>query len=1175
MSRLYSFSVCFFALAASSALAQLGTATISGSVTDSTGASIVGAGIRVVSAETGFRRETKANDLGQYNLPGLTPGRYELTVEMSGFKKSEHKGLVLQVDQNARIDVTLEVGQVTEVVEITGQAPLIESTSAALGAVVDTQKILALPLNGRNFLQLARLVPGVTTGTEGGDAGPDGFSANGLRADQNAFQIDGTSNSDPVRNQITFKPSIDSLQEFKIQTTNYSAEFGKGAGAQVNVVTKSGTMQFHGGVWEFNRNNILQARNFFDRDSRSFPCDKTSVGPTRKACAPQYNQNQFGGNLGGPLPGNKTFFFVNVEEFFQRRGGATVTQVLTPQQRNGDFSRNLLAATTSPDALGRTFQRGQIFDPRTSRQITAPNGQLRWVREPYMGNLVPKSHFDPVALKMVANTEFMPLPNAAGEANANGEILNNFIDSRSNKNDNDQITARVDHQFSPNDTIYGRFSFQDSRQYTPNTFPGFGAQSNIRNINVTLNYTKVFSPRVIGEFRFGHQGWYETSGAEDGIAGKDWLGVFDIPGMDFVRQSGNKGSPAVAIAGYAGLGNGSGPFTVRNKTYQPMAMVSFSKGKHFMKAGGELRFVRVNSIGPLGRDGGTRGVFNYDDAGWTGIEGVPNTGSTASAFLMGLARQKTRIVGDFKLGYTAREWGAFFQDDFKVSRNLTFNLGFRYLYYTNPYDDRNAISSWLYPSHCPSYTACGPNYLNLPSNSPYQTRYGIAGVDLPRSLAPTDKKDFGPRFGFAWQPRGSTKTSIRGGYGIFYDTVPISLNSDTLINYPQVIEDQENLSFGLNGPPVKNALIGFRISKPGLGNGGPGSVAEFQPGPNNFNADFKNAYIQNWNFSIQRQLPGQVVVEVAYAGSKATRLIRQIVLNLAEPLGPFAVIPDLTNDTRIRGDIGDSRNQLRRLVPVTIEKGVIIPLQNVFEEQSTGFSNYNGGTLRVEKRFSQGLTFLTSYSFSKAMSDNPGWRGGGQGLSSAGAQDILNIRAEKGLADLDHRQRFTVASVYELPIGKNSRGFVKHIIGGWATDGIVQLQTGLPMTPQHAGDIGQMGTNQALRPDLVCNPNLARGQQTVEKFFNTDCIVRQNPIRFGTSGRSVITSPGTIGIDLSARKNFNFGEKVKMQFRSEFFNAVNHSNFNPPNKLLGNAAFGRITSARDSRIIQFGLKLAF
>ena len=866
-----------------------------------------------------------------------------------------------------------------------------------------------------------------------------------------------------------------------------------------------------------------------------------------------------------------------MEEFRQRRGGATVTQVMTPDQRNGDFSRFLQTATTTADAMGRTFRRGQLFDPRSSRQVTALNGQLQYVRDPYAGEYYPeRSNSTPWRPRWSPTPTFMPLPNAPGQQTATGDIINNYIDSRSSKLDSDQVTARIDHQFTPNDTLYGRFSFQDSRQYTPRTFPGFGAVSNVRNINVSVSYTKVFTPRVIGEFRFGHQGWYETSGAEDGIAGNDWITTFNIPGMDVARAAGNKGSPDVNITGYASLGNGTGPFSRRNKTYQPLAILSFSKGRHFMKAGGELRSVKIDSVGPAGGDGGTRGIFNYDDAGWTGIQGVPNTGNTAAAFLQGLARQKTRLVGDFKLGYTAREWGVFFQDDFKVSSDLTLNFGVRYMYYTPPYDDRNAISSWLYPNHCPSYTVCGPNYLNLPADSPYQTRYGLAGVDLPRSLAPTDKKDIGPRFGFAWQPFGSSKTSVRGGYGIFYDTVPISLNGDTLLNYPQVIEDQENLSFGLNGPPTKNALIGFRIARPGLGSGGAGSVAEFQPGPNNFYADFKNAYIQNWNFSVQRQFPGQMVVELAYTGSKGTRLQRQIVLNLAEPLGPQAVVPDLSNNPNIRGDIGDSKNQLRRLVPVTIEKGVIIPLQNVFEEQSTGFSNYNAGTLRVEKRFSQGLSFLTTYTYGKAMSDNPGWRGGGQGLSSAGAQNILNLKAEKGKADLDHTHRFTVASVYELPFGKNLHGVAKQALAGWATDAIIQLQSGLPMTPQFSGDVAQMGTNQALRPDLVCNPNLARGEQTVDRFFNTSCLVQQTPFRYGTSGRAVITGPGTIGIDLAARKNFAFlSEKLKAQFRAEFFNAVNHTNWNPPGKQLGNSSLGRITSARDPRIVQFGLKLAF
>ena len=1150
------------------ASAQLGTATISGNVMDASGAVVPGATVTAVSVGTGFRRTTESGAQGEYNLPGLRPGPYDVTVESEGFRRAQQEGLVLQVDQNVRLNVTLEVGQITETVEITGEAPLIESQSATLGAVIDTQKITALPLNGRNFQQLALLVPGVSTGTEGGGAGSDGFSANGLRADQNAFQIDGTSNSDPLTSRITVRPSIDSLQEFKIQTNNYSAEFGKGAGAQVNIVTKSGTREFHGMAWEFLRNNAVQARNLFDRNSRSFPCDPSDTNVTgRKACAPQYNQNQFGGNLGGPIA-ERTFFFASFEGFRQRRGGATVTQVPTAAQRAGDFSRILQTANAGTDALGRTWQRGQLFDAKTS--TLAPNG--RYVRDPYINNQVPVTHFDPVARAMANNTEFMPLPNAPGTFNAGGENLNNWLDSRSSITDSEDYSGRIDHQFSDTDTIFGRYSIQDARSYSPRTFPGFGDEDNQRTTNMTVAYTKVFTPTVVADFRFGHQGLFQTSGSEDGLAGEDWLGTFNMPGMDFVRQAGNVGSPGINIAGFAGFGNPNGPFDRRINTFQPMAILSVTKGKHAMKFGGELRWVVLNSVGPLGGDGGTRGNMNFNNAQWTGIDGVSNTGHTAAAFLLGLATQKTRLVGDFKLGYQAREWGAFFQDDYKATNSLTLNFGVRYLYYTPPYDSSDRISTWGQDQVCPSYAVCGPRLL-FDQNSPYQSYYGLAGVDFPRSLAATDKKNIGPRFGFAWQM--DQKTVIRGGYGIFYDTVPITVNGDTLINYPQVIEDQENVALGQFGPPVPNALVGFRFDRPGLGTGGPGSVAQFQPGPNNFNPDFKNSYIQSWNFGIQRQLPGNVIVELAYAGSKGTRLHRQIVKNLAEPLGPNAVIGNLLNDPTIPAGIGDSKNQLRRLVPVTFEQGVIIPLQNVFETQSTAFSNYHGGTLRVEKRFNQGLTFLTAYTFSKAISDNPGFRGGGQGLSSAGAQNILDITAEKGLADLDHRHRFTTAAVYELPFARQSTGITKALLGGWATDVIVALQSGLPMTPQIPGDAGSMGTDQALRPDLICNPNLPRGEQTIDRFFDTSCLVLQTPMRYGTAGRGVITGPGTIGIDLGVRKAIPITERVNMQFRAEFFNLPNHANWAPPNKRVGNNQFGVVTSARDPRIIQFGLKLIF
>ena len=343
---------------------------------------------------------------------------------------------------------------------------------------------------------------------------------------------------------------------------------------------------------------------------------------------------------------------------------------------------------------------------------------------------------------------------------------------------------------------------------------------------------------MIGEFRFGHQGWFQRSGAEDGIAGKDWLGIFNMPGMDFVRESGVLGSPSIDISGYAvpggvgavGFGNGVGPFSYRNYTYQPMAILSVTKGKHFMKVGGELRTARMNSTGPLGQDGGTRGAFVFDTIAWTGIEGVDNTGHPVATFLLGLPRQKTRLVGDFQLNYWLREWGAFFQDDERSTRNLTINIGVRYMYYTPPYDSRNAISSWTQPQECPSYSVCGPNYLNLPAGSPYQAYYALAGEDLPRSLAPTDKKNIGPRFGFAWQPFGSGRWVLRGGYGIFHDTVAGVAERRHTAELPAGHRRPGERRFGSAWFAGSERAHRLSDQQAGLGDGGPGSMAQFTLG---------------------------------------------------------------------------------------------------------------------------------------------------------------------------------------------------------------------------------------------------------------------------------------------------------------------------------------------------------
>jgi hypothetical protein len=1176
-------------LAVAPAMAQLGTATISGTVTDKSGAVVVGASINAANQATGFTRSTASAGNGQFNLPALIPGNYDLTIQLQGFKTYQSKGLVLQVDQNASLDVQLEIGQIAETVEVTGQTPLVDSQTSSLGAVVDTQKILALPLNGRNFVELALLVPGANSGAPGASTG-GGFSVSGARSEQNAFQIDGTSNSDGFQNNISIRPSIDALQEFKIQTNNYSAEFGKGAGAQVNIVTKSGGKDWHGALYWFNRDDVFQARRFFDTNRRSFPCDKNNPDVTnRAACAPPFNQNQFGFTLGGPLilvpkvdGERKTFFFANYEGYRQLRGAANLNSVPSLTQRSGDFSQNLLAATAGTDALGRSWRRGQIFDPFSSRQIADATGRLRNVRDAFPGNVIPRNRFDPVAAAILADPDFLPKPLTAGNVAGNGDNTQNYPDGRSNTSNYDQFNTRIDHQLSPRDTFYGRFSYNDSFAFNPRSFAGFGSTNAIRNLNGTLNYTKVLSPAKVNELRFGYQGWFQINDSERKV---DWIGKFGIRGLSHASSDqAIQGSPSISVTGFTGFGDDNGlPLRRRNNTFQVIDNFSISKGRHFMKIGGEVRRVRENIV----RAQVTRGDFAFSNAQWTGVEGVGNTGHTFANFLLGLSRQKARRISDFATRLRATEYGGYFQDDFKVSQSLTLNIGMRYQLYIPPKDTRDRISTLISPARCPSFSACGANF---PLGNPYIPYWGVAGsqakaynaTELPRSLSQVDKKNFGPRFGFAWQPFHNSQTVVRGGYGIFYDTVPIILTEDTIENWPFVIEDQQDLSLAQNGMPGPEGFIGFLVERPGL----TPPVAPFYPGPNVYAPDFRNAYIQSWNLNIQRALPGNMVIEIGYVGTKGTRLNRRENTNTAEPLGIRATYGNLTYSQVNGPNLGADANQYRRLVPYAVQNGIIVPQSNIFESTSTAFSNYHGLQMRGEKRFSKGLTFISTFTWSKVISDASGFASGESNGTGNRIQDMFNKKADKGLADLDHRYRFTTAFVYELPVGRgkafggNLPKSANLLVGGWAVEGILTLQSGYPLTVRRSGDPGSVGTDGALRPDVTCNPAIPRGQQMVEKFFKTECFVApealvSGDVRFGTAGRSTVIGPGLIGQDLSTRKVTAITERVKTEFRAEFFNAFNHANFGVPVRDLGDGNFGRVTSTADPRIIQFGLKVLF
>jgi hypothetical protein len=1157
---------------------QGGTGAISGSATDTSGALVPGTVVAAINEETNFRRDTTVGSAGEYSIVGLTPGTYTVTAEQTGFKKFTLKGLRLQVDQNARIDVRLEVGVVTEVVEVSGQAALLQTEQSSVGSVVDHQKIIDFPLNGRNFVQLGLLLPGVNTGDDGTVAGGGvaggGISISGLRPEQNSFLLDGTTNSDQYQNSLVIRPSVDAIEEFKIQTSNYSAEFGKGAGGQINVVTRGGTNDVHGTVFEFNRNNAVQARNLFDRN----PSFRTSDGRFK---APPFNQNQFGLTLGGPvkLPHyngkDRTFFFVNYEGFRLRRGNTTLTSVPTPDMKQGDFS-SFLGASIGTDASGLPVSRNALYDARSSRLV----GNV-YVRDPFLGNRIPLNRFDPVALKSINYPGLMPNPNIAGTRGANGNPVQNYFDGRTRTSNYDLFSVRGDHQFSPKDTIMSRYSLTDSNAFSPNTFPGYGAQDNQRQMAGTFAYTHIIGASSVNEFKFGYLRFTEYQAAENTIAGRDIVKELGMRGFAFASTPGLQGAPNFTIGGFATIGDGDGPYRPRDNTFQFIDQFSFNRGRHFLKAGGEIRRNRM----AITRANTLRGAIDFGNPNWTGEQGFANSGNTFASFILGLPRQKGRRVSGFFQDLRSTEYAGFLQDDWKVSSKLTVNVGVRYMFYTPPVETADRVSTLTYPFARPDSYQNGALFFLKPGNQKFAPNWGRAGKELPRSLYPADKRDWGPRIGFAYRP--FTKTVVRAGYGIFFDTVPAYITQDTLENLPNLKEDQQSLSLLQDGPPSAETFIGYLIENPGPG--------QFNPGPNDVSPEFKNAYIQHWNFGIQREFPGSVLVDVAYVGSKGTRLNRRENTNSAEPNGPFATVqlrdvpaqplnpitgqpfnPDPVENAGLR-------TRFRRLVPIAInvwENNALYLLDNVFQTTSSAFSNYNAAQVRVEKRATRGLTAVFSYTFSKALSDATGFNGGGPYDTGNRIQDMFNKKGDKGLSSIDHRHRMSLATIYELPIGpgktlmSGAPKVVGKIVGGWLVNGIYTYQTGLPMTVKFNGDVFGSGTDNA-RPDLVCNPNLSSGQRTVDRFFATNCFQVQNPIRFGTAGRSTVTGPVIHNVDIGLFKNTAITERVNTQFRAEFFNFPNHPQWNPPNRYVDQASFGVISSAKDPRIIQFGLKVMF
>jgi len=1168
-------------------LAQKDTGGIAGTVRDSSGALVVGAQITVTDLDRGTIFSTRSNQQGDYTANPLKIGRYQVTAEKAGFSKESAGPITVNVDERPAVNFTLRVGSVQETVFVSTQAPLLETETSDLGQLVSSRQAETLPLNGRNYAQLALLSAGVAPSEPGSRVETSyGFSSNGSRSLQNNFLLDGIDNNSNLGDVLTgqayvIQPSVDAIEEFKVQTNSYSAEFGRGNGAILNAVIKSGTNKFHGDVYEFFRNDALDARNAFDIFGRQ-----------------PYHQNQFGATLGGPIIKDKTFFFVDYEGFRVSQALPQLSLVPTPAEISGDFSSFLtttvapqtdingevLKGTTADDCSGHPTYYGEIFNTRLT-QVSSLNASG------YCGvpigvdasgnptNIFPKGLIDPLAARLSA---LFPAPNA----NLNGS---NFLAEPKRTYSRNNADIRIDHKLSDKDTLFGTFSYEDQPSFTPSPFQNEldgGAfndgyeEDSFRS--AAISETHIFTPKLINEARLGYNRInthrYQLNNDTNVSAN---LG---FPGIPFGPNLG--GLPQIGIGdGTAVIGSASFlPAIEKQNTFVLTDNLTWVHGRHSLKFGAEIRHEEFTLFEPAY----PRGTMNFG-SDFTDNPASPTTGGEAYAtFMLGIP-DSGEINNLHTVDYTRPVYGFYAQDDVRATQRLTFNVGLRYDLFTTVKAKDNqqanfdiATASLIVPA---GQTAQLTPF--LAANIPIQ-RNGSPGLISP------DLHNFAPRVGVAYQ--ATNKLVFRAGYGIFYggdENGPYS-NPSPGFNPPFFVSQAYNVPCFLSSanPTLGGndcAIPGFNV----LANGFPATALTNPNTPILFavSPNLSTPYTEQWHMGFQYELPMDSVLEISYAGSHGGNLYNYYNGNQAVPEPAFC--------TTFPNTPGNCPTAPRRPAKVC-DDSVFPPNCNpifdtaINELRSDGYSNYNSLQVRWEKNFTHGFQFQASYTYAHALDDASSANLGS--LSNGDFRDQTRPYLEYGNADFDVRHRFVISYIYQLPFGQGKRfasgasGAIEQIIGNWQVAGIVTAETGNwftvtdALTDVSTSDGGGGVGYYDVRPNVVGNPN---GRHCAPgTLFNTCAFVDNAiPFTFGDAGRNIVLGPGLQNWDLSFFKMFPVSESKHFEFRAEFFNIWNHVNplveplgliSEEPQPLeFGTSQFGYAQGAHDPRFVQFALKFYF
>lgn len=1118
---------------------QSGVGTILGTVKDASGAVVANAAVEVTNTGTNFTQKTQTTSAGTYNVPYLRPGTYRITVTMTGFQKAVVEGVTLTVDQENRVDVVLKPGAVSESVTVEGSAIALDTDNAAVSQLVSQKQVTDLPLNGRNFQQLLFIGAGaVQTGGEQGTMRSGqgaAISINGSRPESNTYLIDGMLNTDQALNTPATMLSIDAIQEFKVLSETYSAQYGFSAN-QISIVTKGGTNDLHGSVFEFNRNDAFDAKNFF-----------TPAGRPNQ----ELRQNQFGFVVGGPVyipklydGRNKTFWLANYEGWRVRQGAQQFANVPDPANVQGFF-------TTS------------VTDPTTGTSFPGcSNGGTTYV------SCIPQSRFSKLA-QVGISAGYFPAPNCPSPSACAGS---NYILDGNLPSDTDQQTYRVDQELGKFGRIFGRGSYLKF-----NTVNGLGTASGQlgetsftgETTNWAITHTISFGPNAVNEF---HVGRLNTTTNQTGFtAPASVISALGFTGIFTDLSSLQRIYPYISFNGASSNLNGSffggavnAYTTSNNPMWQFGDTVTLNRGKHTFYVGADYKQWVLN------RDVANNFLGNYNFVGFATnnpfADFLLGYYAAAAAFVPG-AFSNPNVAGNPRQ-YNFKYFAPYAQDDWKVNSRLTVNLGLRWDYRTVPYETNNHMG-WRDITNTLGGFCIADQKLTTDGIAPAGN--GVYRYCGRRNPADAETKDFGPRVGFAYRP--FEKTVVRGGYGIFWDGIEGREIDGSADLYPYVSRLALNQTAGNITQTTNQLFPSFT------------SISPVTPASNSFVAvnisEYpKNPYMQQWTLSVQRELARNTTLEVNYVGNKGTHLLSRNNINQAVAMKDPAFCAVKANQT-----LGDCPVAARRPFPQF----------NVYiDELWNNWSSYNAMNVKFERRTSS-MAITSVYTWAKSLDDKSAAAGIGQGQAAAGWQGFLDNHdpaRDYGPSDFNVGQRFVTSFVYQLPVGRGKRVLtdasksVDLLVGGWQLTGIATFQQGFPMSITAGDPTGLLDKFGSNRADKVgSNSGFTK---SLNEWFNTAAFAQPAPNTFGNSGRDIITMPGINNWDVGILKDFAFTERLRFQLRLETFNTWNHPQFYPDplagfagggttvgNNIANTATFGKITGAAPGRIVQLGGKFTF